>query len=65
MLAEYRGKFNSAVWVCIVSGIAIFAGVISEEGNIFYEGNILAIASAVACIASFFYAIWAYTKAMG
>ena len=65
MLAEYKNKFNNAVWVCIISAIALFTAVISEEGNIFDEGNILAIASVVACIASFFYAVWAYLKAMG
>ena len=65
MLAGYKNKFNNAVWVCVISVIALFAAVISEEGNIFYEGNILAIATAVACIISFFYAIWAYVKANG
>lgn len=65
MLAEYKNKFNGAVWVCVISGIALFTAVISDEGNIFENGNILAIASAVACIVSFFYTIWVYAKARG
>jgi len=65
MPSEYKNKFNNAVWVCVISGIALFAAVISDEGNIFDEGNILAIASAIACIVSFSYAILAYVKTRG
>lgn len=65
MIAEYKNKFNNAVWVCVISGIALFAAVISDENNIFDEGNILAIASVMACIVSFSYAAWAYAKARG
>jgi len=63
MLAEYKSKFNNAVWVCVISVITLFAAAISEENNISGEGNILTIATAVVCIVSFFYAIWAYVRA--
>ena len=65
MLAEYKNKFNNAVWVCVISVITLFAAVISEENNISGEGNILTIATAIVCIASFFYTVWAYVKAKG
>ena len=65
MLAEYKSKFNNAVWVCVISVITLFAAVISEENNISGEGNILTIATAMVGVVSFFYAIWAYVKARG
>lgn len=65
MLAEYKRKSNIAVWVCVLSVVPLAVAAMNSEGNIWENGNILAMTSETICVGAFAYAVWAYVKSKG